>query len=197
MRSSCSCWARPRPAWLAPEAVTLVERLVAPLAAPGATVEDALAVARALAAVLDAPALALPAAEPDGMLLLDDLTGGDPLDPWGADASDATSSPEAESRPLDPFALELGPERDEEVTGGHPLTADELRRLLEAGARIGQGRGQSTGGGLPITSLLGKISPNSSTPSGRPSRRPSRRSHVPLRDPRATIMPSSTTSGTT
>ena len=151
--------ARPRPGWLAPEAVALVVRLVAPLAAPDATVEDALAVARALAAVLDAPALALPAAEPDGMLLLDDLAGGEPLDPWGADASDAASSPEGETRPLDPFALELGPERDEEVTGGHPLTADELRRLLEAGARIGQGRGESTGGGLPITSLLGKISP--------------------------------------
>src|SRR5207244_3080175 len=73
--------ARPRPAWLAADAVALVTRLVAPLAAPGASVEDALTVARALAAALDAPALALPAAEPEVVLLLDDLTGGAPLDP--------------------------------------------------------------------------------------------------------------------
>src|SRR5439155_1294387 len=59
--------ARPRPAWLAADAARLVARLVAPLAAPGATVEDALAVARVLAAALDAPALALPAAEPEAL----------------------------------------------------------------------------------------------------------------------------------
>src|SRR5207253_8690110 len=57
--------ARPRPAWLAADAVALVARLVAPLAAPGASVEAALAVARALVAALDAPAPAVPAAEPD------------------------------------------------------------------------------------------------------------------------------------
>src|SRR5437870_2936706 len=64
--------ARPRPAWLAADAVALVARLVAPRAAPGASVEDALAVARALAAALEAPALALQAAEPEALLLLDD-----------------------------------------------------------------------------------------------------------------------------
>src|SRR5439155_72315 len=147
--------ARPRPAWLAADAVALVARLVAPLAAPGASVEDALAVARALAAALEAPALALPA-EPEAVLLLDDLTGGEPLDARGADA-DAPASEGGEAPPLDPAALELAATRDDEAAGGHPLSADELRRLLEAGAKIGQGSGASAGGGLPITALVGKI----------------------------------------
>src|SRR5439155_6048178 len=147
--------ARPRPAWLAADAVALVARLVAPLAAPGASVEDALAVARALAAALEAPALALPA-EPEAVLLLDDLTGGEPLDARGADA-DAPASEGGEAPPLDPAALELAATRDDEAAGGHPLSADELRRLLLAGAKIGQGSGASAGGGLPITALVGKI----------------------------------------
>src|SRR5437867_594530 len=144
--------ARPRPAWLAADAVALVARLVAPLAAPGASVEDALAVARALAAALDAPALALPAAEPEVVLLLDDLTGGEPRADAGAPASEGGEAP-----PLDPAALELASTRDDEAASGHPLSADELRRLLEAGAKIGQGSGVSAGGGLPITALVGKL----------------------------------------
>jgi hypothetical protein len=144
--------ARPRPAWLPADAVALVGRLVAPLAAPGATVEDALAVARALAGALDGPALALPAAEPEAVLMLDDLTGGEPRA--------AASAPEpngSEAPPLDPAALELAATRAEEAANGHPLSADELRRLLDAGAKIGQGSGAGGGGGLPITALVGKI----------------------------------------
>ena len=148
--------ARPRPAWLAADAVALVTRLVAPLAAPGASVEDALAVARALAAALDAPALRLPAAEPEAVLLLDDLTGGEPLDPRGTDAG-APAPEGGEAPPLDPAALELAATRDDEAASGHPLSADELRRLLEAGAKIGQGSSAGAGGGLPITALVGKI----------------------------------------
>src|SRR5438067_8612289 len=148
--------ARPRPAWLAADAARLVARLVAPLAAPGATVEDALAVARVLAAALDAPALALPAAEPEAVLLLDDLTGGEPLDARGADAG-APASEGGEAPPLDPAALELAATRDDEAAGGHPLSADELRRRLEAGAKSGQGSGASAGGGLPIAALGRKM----------------------------------------
>src|SRR5439155_514963 len=43
------------------------------------------------------------------------------------------------------------------AAAGHPRSADELRRLLEAGAKIGQGSGASAGGGLPITALVGKL----------------------------------------
>ena len=148
--------AGPRPAWLAADAALLVARLLAPLAAPGASVEDSLAVARALAAALDGPGLALPAAEPEPVLLLDDLTGGEPLDPGGSD-SGAPAPGGGEAPPLDPAALELASTRDEEAANGHPLSAAELRRLLEAGAKIGQGRGEGAGGGLPITALVGKI----------------------------------------
>ncbi len=150
--------ARPRPAWLAPEAVALVTGLLAPLASPAATVDDALAVARALAAALDTPAIALPAAEAEAAMLLDDLTGGEPLGPWGSDdASDALAPGGADPPPPDPFALDLAPTREEDVANGHPLSAAELRRLLEQGAKIGQGSGAGGEGGLPITSLLGKL----------------------------------------
>src|SRR5207249_5756758 len=122
--------AGPRPAWLAADAALLVARLLAPLAAPGASVEDSLAVARALAAALDGPGLALPAAEPEPVLLLDDLTGGEPLDPGGSDSG--APAPGGGEAPLDPAALELASTRDEEAANGHPLSAAELRRLLEA-----------------------------------------------------------------
>src|SRR5205823_6564551 len=60
-------------------------------------------------------------------------------------------------RTLGPRARALASTRDEEAANGHPLSADELRRLLEAGAKIGQGSGEHAGGGLPITALVGKI----------------------------------------
>src|SRR5207245_9174427 len=121
-------------------------RLVAPLAAPGATVEDSLAAARVLAAALDAPALALPAAEPEAVLLLDDLTGGEPLDPQGSDPG-APAPDDGEAPPRDPAALELASTRDEEAANGHPLSPGVLRALSEAAAENGQGsRGHHAGG---------------------------------------------------
>jgi hypothetical protein len=148
-----------RPSWLAAEAVALVARLVAPLAAPRATVEDALRVARMLAAAFTAPALALPATGGEPDLLLDDLTGGDPLDPWGDETAGVpTGAPaDAETPPADAVPIELAPEADERRLGGQPLGAEELRRLLEMGVRIGQGHGDVGAGGIPITALLGKI----------------------------------------
>jgi nitric oxide reductase activation protein len=49
-------------------------------------------------------------------------------------------------------------EGDDGIDGGRPLSLAELRRLIEAGARITQGRGEGEGPGLPITDLLGKLS---------------------------------------
>src|SRR5207253_213724 len=97
--------------------------------------EDALAVARVLAAALDAPALALPAAEPEAVLLLDDLTGGEPLDPQGSDPG-APAPDGGEAPPRDPAALELASTRDEEAANGHPLSAyavlrPEVRRQFQ------------------------------------------------------------------
>jgi hypothetical protein len=145
-----------RPPWLPAEAVTLVRRAVAPLAGAGATAEDALRIATELATIFAAPALRLPAAELTGELMLDDLTGGEPLDPWG-EAESAAGGVDAEpAERLDGVRIELAPEEGRPA-GGQPLTAEELRRLIEAGARIGQGTGDVGAGGIPVTELAGKL----------------------------------------
>src|SRR5262249_33265613 len=69
------------PPWLPWEAGKLGRHAVGPLAARDATAEDALRVATDLAMIFAAPSLRLPAAELTGELMLDDLTGGEPLDP--------------------------------------------------------------------------------------------------------------------
>ena len=146
-----------RPPWLAADAVAVVGRLVAPLATPDATVEDALRIARLLAAAFTAPALKLPAVEGEAELFLDDLTGGDPLDPWGDETAGAPAGPAADAPRGEEIPVELAPEADDRPLGGRPLSADELRRLIEMGVRIGQGRGDVGEGGIPITALMGKV----------------------------------------
>jgi hypothetical protein len=150
--------ARERPRWLPAHVVALVAALTAPLAAPTATVEDAVRVAHALAAALGTPALLVREVVADAdLLLIDDLTGGEALEAFGAGASEPRSPGEAPRPAFDPPSLELGAPADERAPGGRPLGAEELRRLLEAGMKIGQGRGEAGGEGLPITALLGKI----------------------------------------
>src|SRR5262249_56460430 len=115
-------------------------------------VEDAIRVAIDLARVFAAPALRLPAAELTGEQLLDDLTGGEPLDAWGeAEPGGRVAEPEA-AEPLDGVRLELAPE-EALPAGGQPLTAEELRRLIEAGARPRAGKGGGGGRGGPRTEL--------------------------------------------
>ena len=148
-----------RPPWLAADLVTMVTTLLAPLAAPGATVEDSLAVARALAGAFTARVVRLPEAELDPRLVFD-LTGGDPLDVWSSDDDAAAGGASDAARvPMpDPPSLELAPPGDDAALGGQPLTPEELLRLLEAGAKIQQATGIAAGGsGLPITALLGKL----------------------------------------
>src|SRR5439155_1241743 len=77
--------------------------------------------------------------------------------PGLAGEAGAPGTDDGEAPPRDPAALELASTRDEEAASGHPLSADELRRLLEVGAKIGQGSAEHAGGGLPITALMGKI----------------------------------------
>jgi hypothetical protein len=153
----------PRPpgglSWLPERAAAAVLALLAPLSTPGATVDDSLAVAEALAGALTGAAATLvPAAELPEAFMLDDVTGGEPLDVGGAEVPGpvlAGARPDTEEeRPT----LELGPESEENTPGGRPLTLEEIRRLIEAGARISQGTGdEPTGGGLPITDLAGKL----------------------------------------
>ena len=123
--------ARNRPEWLPADALRLVADLLRPLASPEATVEDSMRVARALAGVLVTPALLLRAAASETELLLDDLTGGDPLYPFDGGPAEGEAAAPADPMRVDPFLLELAPEADDRATGGQPLTAEELRRLIK------------------------------------------------------------------
>jgi hypothetical protein len=153
----------PFPPWLPPDVAHLVANALAPLASPGATVEDAMRIAETLVDALTLPAAAPAPGEAD-LLLLDDLAGFEPLE----------SSPDGEALPLgeappqggdggttppDDLRLELSPpDAAAPPAGSRPLSLEELRRLLEAGARIEQATGEELGGpGLSITDLLGKI----------------------------------------
>jgi nitric oxide reductase NorD protein len=148
-----------RPSWLPAEMAATIVGVLAPLGRPTATVDDSVAVAHRLAELLDTPVLVLPRDElPEDLLLLDDLTGGEPLD-LRAPGDPAEALAQARDAARDAEApVQLGDEQDDPGGSGRPLSADELRRLLEAGARIGQSRGELPAGeGLTITDLLGKL----------------------------------------
>jgi hypothetical protein len=145
------------------DALAAVSRLVAPLAAPDATVEDSMRVAQALAAAVEVPVSRQLEAEPD-LLLLDDLAGLEPLEPGGEDGLPTTGeSPRAPGvGKLEGEGLELtlAPPSADLPAGSRALTLEEIRRLIEAGARIEQATGDgSDGPGLDVTDLLGKLPP--------------------------------------
>ena len=134
-----------RPAWLGRAVTGTIARVVAPLREPAATVDDAVRAAHALAALLGAGA---PGEEASAWLALDEL----PPDDSRAASAAGTAGGDA------PTPGELPPESGPPAEGaaGHPPSIEELRRLLAAGARIGQGNAT---GGLPITQLAGKMPP--------------------------------------
>jgi nitric oxide reductase NorD protein len=154
------------PPWLHPM-MAVIAPCVAPLASPGATVDDALSVAQTLAAAL---------AQPDdqrqqvtyGELALDRAMAEALVDPYLDDDTPLSNeAPTVETAPLptpppesEDLELKLD-QTDEEGTGAtSPLSAEELQQLLEAGAdlRIKQGYGQDVEGlGLYITDLLNKL----------------------------------------
>jgi hypothetical protein len=150
------------PRWLAPGAAAAVAWLVRPLALPTATAEDSFRVAEALVgaaltegAVVDAEAGASGALLPElaGEFLLEgedaDL-GGQMTAPAGPPADGPMPGED------DSVKIELAPP-GEEGTGGHALSAEEMLRLLRAGARVEQGTGEMTGPGLSAADLLGKL----------------------------------------
>lgn len=153
-----------RPRWLAPGAAAAVDWLVRPLEASHATVEDSIAVAEALVgaaltegAVVDAEASAHGALLPElaGEMLLE----GEPGDGDGAgEAPGPDGAPASGPMPGEDDALriELAPLGDA-PEGGRPLSPEELRRLIEAGARVKQGSGDVEGPGLSAADLLGKL----------------------------------------
>jgi len=162
----------PLPEWLAGEAAALMVRFVAPLSAPGATVEDAMRVAEALAAAIARvePTYVQSDIELDGFAL-ERLTGDALLDqylddddsgpPTGEAVATRAPQPDAEAAPNpEEMPLKLSDDPDDGMGGAVPISPEELKRLLESGAdlRITQGSGSEVDGlGLYITDLIGKI----------------------------------------
>lgn len=160
-----------RPAWLAEDGVTLIAQLVAPLATPAATVQDSMRIAESLAnALVRAQPDYLENDQPLDGFLLDRITGDALLDPYLDDEEGSAPgeapwvkavSPAAEPAPAtDQMPLELSQEADDGRGGAQPISAEELKRLLESGAnlRITQGAGEEVEGvGLFITDLIGKL----------------------------------------
>jgi len=142
---------------------------VAPLAARGASADDALRIARALAAQL----AELPAAGRAALLAppnleqasMDFLMGAymDDESPFlaGDTVQAATDVPPREI-PAEHACLELEELTDDTEGIAMPLSAEQLQRLIDAGAdlRLQQARGDNDESlGLYITDLLGKLPP--------------------------------------
>jgi hypothetical protein len=156
------------PAWLRPLA-QLAAPCVAPLAGRDATVNDAIVVARLLAQQLAAPTAGRAEGSLDD-LQLDKVTGDALIDPYiDDDASPLpgeSAQPQASaSRPPpntlpDELKLQLDELTDDVEGLATPLSAEELQRLIEAGADLRMKQGYSDdleGLGLYITDLLGKV----------------------------------------
>lgn len=157
------------PSWLQPLAA-LVGPCVAPLRRLGATVDDSLRIAQMLTEQLVEPAERRPEVTFDE-LMLEKVSGDALLDPYMDDDGPLSPSdgPQVAITPTRPppdsdgLELELGERQDDAGGLAVPLSADELQRLLEAGAdlRMKQGYGEDLEGlGLYITDLLGKLPPD-------------------------------------
>jgi nitric oxide reductase NorD protein len=161
------CGRQPRdvPAWLRPM-LAVIAPCVAPLASPGATVNDALAVARTLAAELAQPGDRRQQVT-YGELALDRAMAEALVDPYLDGETAMTEAPNVETGPgpvppppAEDLQLELDQSGEAPTGATQPLSAEELQRLLESGAdlRIKQGYGNDVEGlGLYITDLLGKL----------------------------------------
>lgn len=160
------------PRWLDEPGARLIASCVAPLADPRATVHDSLQVAESLAGALAAaePAYLASDRDLDGFAL-DQITGDALLDMYGDDEGPPVPSGEAprtESAPStgerladdERLPLQLSPDEMEGAGGAVPMSPEELKRLLDSGAKlkITQAAGDEVEGiGLFITDLLGKL----------------------------------------
>ena len=159
------------PQWLEPQIAVLLVRFLAPLAAPGAGVADAMRIAEELARLLAEPGRAHGLRDDEGPVVFEQLAAEAMFDPYsyeddglpaparaaGEQPAQPRETPGAEEQKL---ALELAEQPDESGGAAMPISPEELRRLLEMGVKldIKQARGQDVDGlGLYITDLLGKV----------------------------------------
>jgi hypothetical protein len=145
----------------------LVGPAVAPLALTGASVDDALAVARLLAEQLEPSDEARPDTALDE-LAFERLTGEALFDQYADDELDLspgegpelpgdTPTPPVEAHDV---SMELEPEAEEPGGAAAPLSPEEIQQLIESGAdlRLKQGYSNDIEGlGLYISDLIGKV----------------------------------------
>ncbi len=155
------------PVWLRSIAA-VVAPCVAPLANRGATANDSLAVAQLLVEQLTEPGERRPQGSL-GDLFLDKLTGDALLDQYIYDEVETVSGDPSQAPPPttpppatlpDDMQLQLQPESEDIDGMSSPLSAEELQKLIEAGAdlRMKQGYSEDIEGlGLYITDLIGKL----------------------------------------
>ncbi len=155
---------RDLPAWIAGTAALVLPSL-APLATSDATAEDALRVAERLAVLFPADRRDISGAVlPELISLLLDADDGEgppagegPRIGAGGDGDE--ERPELPADLLERLELLVDEHLDDDTGSGHAMTAEELKRLIEAG--IGMQISQATGpiaeqAGLYVTQLLGK-----------------------------------------
>jgi hypothetical protein len=146
---------------------SLVGPAVAPLARAGATVDEALAVARLLAQQLEPGESAQPDTPLDE-LAFERLTGEALFDQYADDELDLSPGDGPElpgDSPVPPVeaqdvSMELEPEVEEPGGAAAPLSPEEIQQLIESGAdlRLKQGYGNDVEGlGLYISDLIGKV----------------------------------------
>lgn len=136
----------PLPPWLPADLARIAIVAFAPLASPEATVEDSMAVAEHLARRLAERARMDASREADTPVDPDSVDTELPVEPWLQDADEeglaAAGDAEREDIPgaedAEPAAVEGSFETvpAEDPPGGQPLDPEEIRRLLESGARL-------------------------------------------------------------
>jgi nitric oxide reductase NorD protein len=184
--------ALPVPAWLA-AAATVAAASGRKTGKATATAADALVVAHLLATVVPFPAagVATDAELSEYARFMLELGGGeDAFPPAGSEEGGGALGPAGnDDDPPAPTAPDLKFDvdelLDEMVSGGRPLTADELARLVEAGvmAKLSQVEGLTPQqAGLYVTQLVGKLM---ATPQLRAAVRPDR--HAAARPRRAPV----------
>jgi hypothetical protein len=159
------------PRWLV-RAAALVRPCLDPLARPTATADDALGVAELLAAILLLPANP-ENAEPPLTLAAEFYMASDDEGWLGARGpEDGATGDGGGDRPLPlpeiiipDLQLQLGELAERITAAGRPLTAEEIRALIDAGIvpDFGESDGVAAEAGLFVTQLLGKMLAKRST----------------------------------